>query len=315
MALGGKTTAYLTAPGPAADEVRVPVATITGARDGPAVLVVAGVHPCEFVGIEAARRLIRTTDPAALAGTLVVVPCLNLPGFYGLSAHVNPIDGLDAGRTFPGDPAGSHTERLVHLVWERLARRADYIVDLHGGDLEEELVDFCLVSLTGCGDVDARAEALACALDMPIVVRSPASPQPFARGGLRVLAAAHGTPAVLTETGGHGVLRDDEAAFLVGRLQNGLRHLGMLPGAPTTEFTPRVLNRFEGLYAPADGLWSPAVGKGEAIRAGQRLGEIRGMFDDPVAEIVAAEDAFVLVVATSPPRRRGDILFGLGMVR
>jgi predicted deacylase len=315
MPRAATATAYVSVPGPSSDEVRVPVATITGARDGPTVLMVAGVHPCEFTGIEAARRLVRTVDPATLVGTLIIVPCLNLPGFYALSAHVNPLDGLDAGRAFPGDPAGSHTERLVHLVWERLARRADYIFDLHGGDLEEELVEHSLIALTGRRDVDERAEALARALNMPIFVRMPARPgPPPARGGLRVLAGAAGIPAVLTETGGHGVLREDEVLFLVRCLEDGLRHLAMLPGKPSGAVAPTVLNRFEGVYAPADGLWSPAVGKGAAVRAGQVLGEIRGLFGEPLCEITADEDAVVLVVATSPPRRAGDILFGLGMV-
>ena len=59
---------------------------------------------------------------------------------------------------------------MVHLVWDQLARTADYVVDLHGGDLEEDIVEFSLIGLTGHARVDQDAEALALALGMPIAV-------------------------------------------------------------------------------------------------------------------------------------------------
>jgi hypothetical protein len=277
--------------------------------------MVAGVHACEYAGIEALRRLFALLDPAHLAGTLVTVPCLNLPAFYGLSPHVTPIDGVNAGRVFPGRPDGSYTERMVHLVWDQLARGADYVFDLHGGDLEEDLVEFSLIGLTGNARLDAAAEALSRALSMPIFVRTPApEPLPLGNTGLRTLAGSHGIPAVLTEVGSHGVLDDGEVTRLVDALRRGLAHLGMLPDAPGgAAAEPMVLHRFKGVFAPAEGLWFPAVRKGDVVRAGQRLGVMRDIFDEPVAEIVADEDAVALVVTTSPPRRVGDILFGLGM--
>jgi hypothetical protein len=309
-----KTTRYLTASGPLAEEIRVPVAEIEGAKDGPTFVIVAGVHACEYTGIEAARRLLAVVDPASMCGRLIVVPCLNLPAFFGLTAHVTPIDGVNAGRVFPGNPLGSYTERMVHLVWDRLARHADYVVDMHGGDLEEELTPFSLVTVTGRASVDGRAEALARAFTLPVLVRRRLLPDAGTGGtGLHMLAASVGIPSVLTEVGSHGRIDAAEVSLLVQGLLNALRHAGMLRGAPAPQRTPMVLNRFTGVYAPAQGLWFPAVHLGEEVRRGQRLGEMRGLFDEPICEIVSEDDAMVLVVVTSPPRRPGDILFGLGM--
>jgi predicted deacylase len=294
----------------------VPVATVRGRRDGPTVLMVAGVHPCEYTGIAALRRLFGALSADALSGTLVIVPCLNLPGFFGLTPRVNPADGVDAGRAFPGDPAGTPTERMVSLVWEELVRKTDYVFDVHGGDLDEELVAFALVGLTGDATADRKAEALARALSLPVLVRTPPSARPPTRGtGLRTLAANHGIPAVLTEMGSQGIVDDVEVARLVAALLRGLVHLGLLAGSPEAglERPPVVLDGFEGVYAPVEGFWRPAVRKGARVRRGQLLGEIRDIFDEPLCQIEAERDAVTLVVATVPPRRAGSILFGLGL--
>src|SRR5687768_10519961 len=74
-----KDTRFLTRAGPAAEEIRVPVATVYGHQDGPTMVMVAGVHGSEYVGIEACKRLFARVRAEELSGTLITVPCLNLP--------------------------------------------------------------------------------------------------------------------------------------------------------------------------------------------------------------------------------------------
>lgn len=313
MAEHGKDTRYLTAEGPRGEEIRVPVATVRGENDGPTMLMVAGVHGSEYVGIEACKRIYQRVRSEDLRGTLLTVPCLNLPAFYGLAAHLNPIDGINPGRAFPGSPTGLYTERMVHLVWDHLARTADYVIDIHGGDLEEELVDYSQVNLTGDETVDAKAEALALALNMPFLVRRPVPAElPKFNSGLHLIAASHGIPAALAEAGSHGVLDEAEVAVMVQALHNALRHVGMLPGTLDAPRTPMTLRRFVGIAAPAEGFWYPAVRKGEVIRKGQGVGEMRGFFDEALGPVVSDEDAVILGVITTPARRKGDMLLGLG---
>jgi predicted deacylase len=276
-------------------------------------LIVAGVHGAEYVGIEACKRIHATVSSETLRGTLITVPCLNLPAFYGLAAHVNPIDGQNPGRVFPGDPSGSHTERMAFLVWDQLARTSDYVIDLHGGDLEEELVDYSQVNLTRNATVDEKAEALALSLNMPFYVRRPAPPElPKRDNGLHPIAASHGIVAVLAEAGSHGVLDENEVRVMFGALHNALRHVGALPGAPDPAIAPMVLRRFTGITAPTEGFWYPSVRKGDVVRKGQQVGEMRSMFDEPLGSVVANENAAILGVITVPGRRKGDMLLGLG---
>jgi uncharacterized protein len=311
--VSGKTTDFLTTESPEGEDVSVPVGIVDGASGGPVLLVVAGVHGSEYDGIEAAKRLLKWVEPSQLAGKLIVVPCLNIPAFYGLAAHVNPIDGVNPGRAFPGDPEGSHTERMTALIWP-FAESADYIVDVHGGDLEEELVEYSQINLTEVEEVDRKADALARALDMPYLVRKPKQGDlPTSGSSLHSVAAAHGKPAVLSEAGSHGELDQRTTEIHLNALKNALNHLGMIEGSPTRDHPePQVLHRFTGVQAPAEGFWYPSVAKGDTVSAGQVVGDMRTIFDEPLAEVVSDEDAVVLGVISTPARRSGDLLLGLG---
>jgi predicted deacylase len=313
VATGTKTTRFLTAQGPASEEIAVAVATVHGKHEGPTMLVMAGCHGLEFDGIEAVKRLFQWIDPAELSGVLITVPCLNMPAFYGLAAHVNPIDNVNPGRAFPGDPNGSYTERMAALVWE-LALGADFIIDVHGGDIEEELVDYSQIHLTGVADVDEAAEALALSFDMPFFVKRPKPAElPQTGGSLHSIGASSGKICVLVESGSKGLLDEDCVATHLRGLRNALVHTNMLSGERSSDNpSPMLLHRFTGISAPVDGFWYPSVRKGDVIRKGQTVGEMRDIFHQPVSLVVSDENAAILGVISVVGRRKGEMLLGIG---
>jgi predicted deacylase len=309
-----KTTRYLTTTGPEGEEVRVPVAEVVGRSDGPTLLVIAGVHGSEYDGIEAVKRFHAELDPAALSGRVVTVPCLSVPAFYGLAMHVNPIDGENPGRAAPGRPDGSHTERMIHLVWSEYGADADFVIDVHGGDLEEELVDYTQIDTCGDARIDEAGEALARAMDMRFYVRRPGPDrEPGSAGSFLQIAPEQGIPSVLAEAGSHGVLDPECVQIHLKGLRNAAKHLGMLDGErEVANPDPLVLHGFGGVPAPVDGFWYPEVVKGETIHVGQRLGVMRDFFDEELAVVTSPVDAAILGVMTIPPRRKGDMLLGYG---
>lgn len=304
-----KSTRYLTAESREGPEIRIPVATIEGASDGPTMLIVAGVHGSEYVGLEAVRRLHHTVDPAELSGRLITVPTFGLPAFYGFATHINPIDGLNPGREFPGDPDGSFTQRAAHLLWTELVTQADAVVDVHGGDLEEHLTEYVQVNLTGDADVDDRSIALARSFGIELMVTSPRPAERPASGNLFAMAALDGKAGVLTEAGSHGLLDMDLVAWYHDRLLDGLRGMSMLPGEPTA-VEHRPLHRFGGTFAPVEGCWYPSVAEGDTVTAGQQVGEMRDVFGEHVCDVFVDEDAVVLGVMTIPARPEGSMLLG-----
>lgn len=312
MSAQGTETRYLEASHDG-EQIRVPVTETTG-TDGPTLAIIGGVHGSEYAGIEAVRRIPGEIDPAILKGKVITVPCLNLPAFYGFAAHVNPVDGENPARAFPGSASGSYTERMVHLVWSEVLAGADYIVDVHGGDLEEELVDYSQINLNGDPEHDAAAEGLARALDMPFFVRRAAPDVPVtAEGTICQIASAHGIPAVLAEAGSHADLDESSVEAHLHGLRNVLRHLEMVPGEPTLDNpSPLVMFGFAGVAAPVDGFWYPRVKKGDLLVQGEEVGQMRDFFGATIATVFAETDSAILGVMTIPPRRSGEMLLGLG---
>jgi uncharacterized protein len=309
-----KETKFLTASGPEGEEIRFPVSTVQGTAEGPRLVIVAGVHGSEYDGIEAVKRLVEWVDVERLRGTLITVPCLNVPAFYGLAMHVNPIDDQNPARCFPGDAEGSYTERMVDLLWREVVLGADAVVDVHGGDLEEELVDYSQINLTGNDAVDRTAEGVALALDMPFFCRR-AAPDvlPMSDGTLCQIAGSHGIAAALAESGSHGILDEACVSVHLKGLKNVLSYLEMTDHPPTIEIErPTLLHRFVGVAAPVDGLWYPSVTKGDTIRKGQTVGVMRDFFGNELELIISEENAVVLGVMTVLARQANDMLMGLG---
>jgi predicted deacylase len=213
--------------------VRMPVVVINGMADGPVFAVTAGVHGAEYPGIEAAIRLSRTLNPAEVRGAAIVVPLVSVPAFQRRAIYVNPLDGINFNRVCPGNPAGTITEIMAHLLFKNVIAQADYYIDLHGGDMIEALVPFTLYYKSGNEKVDDASRALAEAYGIPIILGTTAL-----RGGSYGAAAAMGKPAILTEAGGQGILDEPSTQTHVTGVLNALRKFGCLPGTPAARVLP-----------------------------------------------------------------------------
>ena len=138
-----------------------PYVAIAGLMAGPTVLITAGIHAAEYTGIEAAIRLGRTIAPEAVRGTILIIPLLNRPGFYERSIYVNPEDNDNLNRLFPGKPDGTWGERFAHHLLTEIITKCDNAIDLHAGDLIEDLVPFVIYRETQNAALDERIQAMA----------------------------------------------------------------------------------------------------------------------------------------------------------
>lgn len=289
-----------------------PYVAISGAQDGPLTTIIAGIHGCEYVSIRAAVRLGRELEPAELRGRVLVVPIVNLPAFWSRTPFVCPIDGKNPNRVFPGDPAGTFTEALAHFIFTTCIAPSDAFLDLHGGDLVEELVPFAGYAGGAAEAVAARSRAMAEAFGCPYIVAGRGG-APGARGGLtHVAAAQHGVPSILAEAGGIGQLTAPEVDLLVEGTRRALQVAGNLPGEPRPPVAARHIRQSATVTAPADGFWAGDVRAGETVHAGQRVGRLYGLLGEVLHEIDAPQDGVVLYRTTSAAVKAEGLLMNIG---
>ncbi len=246
----------------------IPLALVNGRRPGPRVVITAGVHGGEFTGIDALHRLAARLEPDHVRGQVVLCLVANPPAVYHGRLGTSPLDGVNINRVFPGDPAGSPTERLAAWLFATVVNGADAYVDLHAGRIDEFLRDFVSYRRTGDAKLDGRAAAMARVMGYDDIVLGP-NPD---GGNSHAAAARQGIPAILVETGQLGERDPRAAEGLVGAL---LRLLGFLSGDDVEQPPPATEWVWAGgVASEVTGLWYPDFGPGDHVTEGQVIGHV-----------------------------------------
>jgi uncharacterized protein len=277
-------------------EIEVPVAVISGARDGPTLGVISGMHGGEYTGPLAAMRLIQECDPAELAGRLIVIPVLSTRAFMMRNMQLSPVDEHEVHYLWPGNPGGTYSEALIDLVY-RTVKGADYLLDLHAGEMAQALEPYICVPWIEEGPLWERSLELASAFDVPFVDRRALADTPLA---LPRALLDLGIPNVWTEIGSNGLADPGRTALQYNGLVNVLRLLRMKPG-DFASFHPRVVGpRHWNVYANRSGVWRPSVAPYNHVKTDQPLGELYDYFGERLDVYRSPADALVEIVASSP---------------
>jgi len=287
-------------------QVDVPIIAVNGAQSGPRVTVTAGVHGAEYVGIEGARRLGTSLDPAEVQGSVVVVPVMNTTAFFTRSIYTSGLDNNNINREFPGDPNGEPAQRLAYWLFQNIIKPSDYFVDMHGGDMIEALVPFAIYLQTGNETVDETARQMADAYGIEIVIRG-ATP-----GSAYGAAAQAGIPAIIAEIGGQGVWDEALVTEHAEGARRVLRHLGVVPGGEPAPTQHRSLTEFPWLRSNHDGLLHPFVGLGDRVEKGQPVARVTDYFGRELEQHTAPETGEVLFLVTSLAINQGDPILAVG---
>ena len=272
-----------TLPLPVTSPFPIEMTVVCGCRPGKTLVVTAGVHGCEYVGIEALNRLKQELDPAALSGRVILLPLVNPEGFYQGSKQTIPADGKNLNRMFPGKSDGTFSSRLARVLEETLYPEADFLMDLHGGDVNEALTPLIFFPTAVSEALSAAACAAAESLSVPYRVAS------TSRNGLYSWAAQCGIPALLVERGERGLWRGEEVSACRENVYELMRHLGILHVDMVSSCFPQTEIR-KAIYeeAPADGFWYPAMSEaGQKLKQGALLGTLKDSYGNEIARYTA----------------------------
>ncbi|MBP59094.1 MULTISPECIES: succinylglutamate desuccinylase/aspartoacylase family protein [Idiomarina] len=271
-----------------------------GTKPGPVLLVSAAIHGDELNGIEVCRRLINTVDARELAGTLVVVPIVNLFGFIQQSRYLP--DRRDLNRCFPGSERGAMGSRMAYLFSEELVKKSTHIVDLHTGAINRSNLPQIRVDVE-----NEKALAMAKAFSTPVILHSKERD-----GSLRALANELNIPLILYEAG--EALRFDEASISAGVIgvQNVMKHLKIMKGRRRgRRVTPVIARRSTWVRAERDGLIIPKVELGQTIQKQQVLALSVSPHGGDGDEVESPVRGIIIGCSNIPVANEGEALFNV----
>ncbi len=277
---------------------------IHGQEEGPTLFVSAAIHGDEVIGVEIARRLLRSRQFASMKGTLIVVPIVNTFGFLNHSRYLP--DRRDLNRSFPGSEGGSLASRLAHIFMTEIVMRSDLGIDLHSAAIHRTNMPQIRVS--------PKAEqtlAYADAFGAPVVIRSG-----LREGSLRKEAQKAGVDILLYEAG-EGLRFDEQSARVgVAGILRVMHALGMISqdGVPLAEGTPVHASDTVWERAPAGGLLRAFKTIGEAVEEGDVLGIVSDPFGEEEMELTASQSGLIIGRANMPIVNEGDALFHIATV-
>ena len=312
---GQKATGFLEVPAGADPATSIPVAVIHGAKAGPVLALVSGAHGTEYTSIIALEKVIQSLDPAQVLGTVIIVPLVNIASFEQKVPHVNPVDGKSMNRFYPGKADGTQTERASYVITKQVVERCDYLVDYHGGDLDENLRPYSYWPKLGNPKMDAttREMVLAFGLDH-IIVWSDRPKDPNASRYLDNTANTRGKPAIAVEAGYSGKVQPEDVALLVNGTLSLMRHLQMLPGRPAMVEHPVWLGKVDTVASDQPGIFYPLVQRGTYVEQGMKLGYVTDYFGKTIYEARAPAAGVVLYICGVPSMKKGDTVANIGEI-
>ena len=190
---GQKVNGYIDVPAGSDAGTRIPVTVVRGTKAGPTLAIVSGAHGTEYTSIIAVERLIQTLDPRDISGTVVLVPLVNQTSFLEKVPHVNPVDKKSMNRYYPGNPNGTQTDRVSYAITKEVVEKCDHLIDLHGGDLDEDLRPYSYWAPTGKAQQDQMSKEMALAFGLDTIIISKDRPtDPNASRYLETTASLRG---------------------------------------------------------------------------------------------------------------------------
>jgi hypothetical protein len=305
---GERVSGFLEIPAAADSGTRIPITVIHGREAGPVLALVGGTHGSEVAPILALHRVRRDLDPARLRGTVIIVHIANLPSFQKRTIYYSPIDGKNLNRVYPGRPDGSVSERIAHVITTEVIERSDYLVDMHSGDGNEDLIPYSYWNKLGLdARVDSIGRELAVAWGNDGIVIDTARPRDrLASVYTQNTAHLRGKPAITTEDGYLGlpepgmIQRNYDGVFRL------LRYLRMWPGEPGPVDPPVWYGRTQVLQSPESGVWHPLVRPGQFVPENELLGYLTDYFGERVGEVRAPFAGVMLYVVATPAMGGGE---------
>ena len=310
---GQKATGFIEVPAGVDAATSVPVIVVNGTRPGPTLAIVAGSHGTEFASILALEKLAQAADPGGMSGALIIVPLMNIAAFRQKVPHLNPVDGKNMNRLWPGKADGTQTERVAWAVSKQVVGQCDYLIDLHGGDLDENLRRYSYWPKTGNAKLDATSRGMVLAFGLDHIIIQNNQPNPPTVSISR-FAEDSGKPTIIAEAGHAGTTEAGDIDVLAEGCFNVMRHLKMMAGTVKAVEHPLWIGPVVTVAGDQEGIFYGAVVPEAYVPKGAKLGTITDYFGKVISEVRAPVAGVIVYVCSVPSMKKGDTVAYVGEI-
>jgi predicted deacylase len=310
---GQKATGFIQIPAGVDAATNIAVVVVNGATPGPVLALIAGSHGTEYASIIALQKLAQLADPSALSGALIIVPLVNPASFAQKVPHVNPVDGKNMNRFYPGKPEGTQTERTSWAISKQVIEKCDYLIDLHGGDLDENLRRYSYWANTGKDSLDNTSSGMVLAFGLDhIIIQDFRSPPANGAVTITRYASSMGKACVTAEAGHAGTTHPEDVDVLIEGSRNVMRHLKMLPGSAAPVEHPLWIGRVAVLASEQDGVFYPLFGPEAYVKQGMTIGYLTDYFGKRMWDAISPVSGVIVYIGAVPSMKKGDTIAYIG---
>jgi len=306
---------YLSVPETDGLKTFIPLTVINGRKQGKVLALVAGVHGYEYPPILALYRLKEKIDPAKLSGTLILVHIANLQSFQKRIIYYNPYDWKNLNRVFPGDPEGTMSQRIAHVLKQEIVDRCDFLIDMHCGDGNEALIPYTYWMISGDRTQDNISKEMALAFGIKHIIIDKSRTKDLSNskylGNTAVLLSK---PAITTESGYLGKTDEESIVRNIKGVLNVMKLFRMIEGKPELDSDTVWIDKYEVVYSDGDGLFFPQTKMGYYVKEGEKVGYLTDYLGNVIQELRSPFAGIMLYIISTPPANKGEPLFEVGSV-
>ncbi len=280
--------------------VAIPIHVRRGLNPGPTLLVTAALHGDEINGTGAIRTMLADPNWRLHAGTLLMVPVLNVLGFERHTRYLP--DRRDLNRCFPGSQSGSMATRFARIAFDSLIKRCNYGIDLH------------TAAVRRTNFPNARADfknetclQLAKAFGTGIILHG-AGP----KGSLRREATNAGCPTIVVEGGEVWKVETSVAECMTRGIFNVLKELDMMQGDPIMPQSQAMIRQTKWIRAERGGFMTMHVAPGDIVVEGQPIATTSNLLTEDQNRLESPFHGIVIGMTTLPAVQPGQPVVHLG---
>lgn len=285
------------------NQISIPLKIFHGKKPGPVIWMSAGIHGDEIQGVEIIRRVMEILNPSTMAGTIIMVPIVNVHGFLNQSRYLP--DRRDLNRSFPGSPKGSLASQVAHLFMKEIVSLCDLGIDMHTGSDGRKNLPHIRTDLN-----NPELKELAMMFGAPVMLHARVRD-----GSLREAAMERGTKVLLFEGGEANRFNEHSIIAAVKGITHILYSLKVLEvdfmtmGQHTLE-----CRSSSWLRAKRAGILQLKGELGDQVEKGQVLGIIHDSTGNRLSQVKAHRNGIIIGRLETPLINQGDALYHIAEV-